>query len=85
MVSRLKQCIWKVLGCGWRIEFGKLKIEDEEMSRGCRRICTYFTIQGIHREIRSQEIATQGNPLKVLNQIYTSPPKDKKQRTRHNN
>ena len=69
--------IWKVLGCGWRIGFGKLKREDDEMSRGYRRIGTYLTTQGIHQQIRSHELATQGNPPKRLeNKIYTSPPKE---------
>ena len=40
--------IWKVLGCCWRIIFGKLKREDDEMSRGYRMIGAYFTTQGIH-------------------------------------
>ena len=28
----------KVLDCGWRIGFGKLKREDDEMSRGFSRV-----------------------------------------------
>ena len=36
---------WKVLGCDWRIGFGKIKKEDDEMSRGYRRMNTYFTTQ----------------------------------------
>ena len=50
MVSRLNKVFgkgfeewnhnWKVLGCGWIIGFGKLKREDDEISRGYRRICT---------------------------------------------
>ena len=35
------------MGCGWRIGFGKLKREDDEMSRGYRRVDTYFATQGI--------------------------------------
>ena len=64
IVPRMKQSIWKglevwnqickVLGCGWRIGFGKLKREYDEMSRGYRRIGIYFSTQGIHQEIRSQ-------------------------------
>ena len=57
---RLKNWLWK----GER--------EDDEMSRGYRRISTYFTTQGIHQDIRSHELATQGNPQR-----------DKKQRTHH--
>ena len=50
--------------------------EEDEMSRGNGRIDTYFTTQGIHQEIRSHELATQGNPSKRLeNKIYTLPPK----------
>ena len=61
----LKNWIWKV------------KREDDEMSRGYRRIGTYYTTQVIHLEIRSYELATQGNPPKRLeNKIYTSPPKE---------
>ena len=56
---------------------GKLKIEDDEMSRGYRRIGTYFITQGIHQEIRRRELATQGNPPKRLeNKIYTLPTKE---------
>ena len=60
-VSRAKQSIWKVLEvwnqiwkvlcCGWRIGFGKLKREDDEMGRGYRRIGTYFATQEIHQVI----------------------------------
>ena len=62
--------------------------EDDEMCRGYRRIGTYFTTQGIHLEIRSHDLSTQGIPPKRLeNKRYTSPSKDplrdKKQRTRH--
>ena len=74
IVPRVKQSIWKCFrsmepdleswGCGWRIGFGKLKKEDVEMSRGYRKIGTYFTTQGIHHEIRIHELATQGNPPK---------------------
>ena len=46
------------LGFGWIIGFVKLKKEDDEMSRGYRRIGTYFITQGIHQEIRSHELAT---------------------------
>ena len=98
MVSRVKHSIWKGFGSmeldlesfcwGWKIGFGKLKREADEMSRGYRRISTYLTTQGIHQEIRIHELITQGNPPKILeNKIYTLPPKDpprdKKQRTRH--
>ena len=87
MVCRVKQRIWK----GFRNmeldleSFGlRLKIwlwegerKDEEMSRGNRRIDTYFTTQGIHKEIRSHELPTQGNPPKKLkNKRYISPPKE---------
>ena len=54
MVSRLNKVLgkgfevwnmnWKVFCYGWRIGFGKLK-EDDEMSRGCRMIDTYFITQ----------------------------------------
>ena len=60
------------LDCGWRIGFEKLKREDDEMSRYYKMIDTYFTTQEIHQEIRSHELVTQGNPLKILeNKIYT--------------
>ena len=49
---RLKNWLWR----GER--------EDDEMSGGYRRICTYFTTQRIHQKIRSQELTTQGNPPK---------------------
>ena len=49
---RLKNLLWK----------GERK--DDEMSRGCRRIDIYFATQGIHQEIRSHKLSTQGNPLK---------------------
>ena len=87
MVSRVKQSIWK----GFRsmeldLESFRLRLkiwlwkgerEDDGMSRGNRRIDTYFTTQRIHNEIRSHELATQGNPLKRLkNKRYISPPKE---------
>ena len=49
---RLKNWLWK----GER--------EDDEISRGYRRIGTNFTTQGIHQEIRNNKLATQGNPPK---------------------
>ena len=49
---RLKFWLWK----GER--------EDDEMRRYYRRIGTYFTTQRIHQEIRSNELTTQGNPVK---------------------
>ena len=62
---RLKIWLWK----GER--------EDDEMSRGNRRIGTYLKTQGIHQEIRNHELATKGNPPKrLLNKKYTSPPKE---------
>ena len=87
MVSRLNQSIWK---CFRNMELDlksfelRLKIwlregerEDDEMSRGNRRINTYFTTQEIHQKIRSHELATQRNPPKRLeNKRYTSPPKE---------
>ena len=62
---RLKIWLWK----GER--------EDDEMTRGNRRIDTYFTTQGIHQEIRSHELTIQENPPKRLeNKRYTSSPKE---------
>ena len=87
MVSRMKQNIWKwcrsmeqdleSLGLWLENWIWKVKREDDEMSRDYRRIETYFTTQGIDQEIRSHELATQGNPPKRLdNKRYTSPPKE---------
>ena len=60
-----------------KIGYGKLKREDDEMSRGYKKISIYFTTQGIHQEIKSYELATQGNPPKRLeNKIHTSPPRE---------
>ena len=88
MVSRLNKVfgkgfeVWnhncKVFGYGWIIGFGKLKKKkkDDEISRGYRMIGTYFSTQGIHQEIRSHELVTQGNPPQRLkNKRYTSSPK----------
>ena len=73
-----------VLGYEWRIGFGKLKREDDEMNKGYRRICTYFPTKGIHQEIRRHELATQENPPKRLRTIYIlrhlrNPPRGKQQ------
>ena len=71
MVSRVKQNIWK----GFRsmkqdLESFGLRLKNwlwkgarkhDGMSRGYRRIDTYFATQGIHKGIRSNELATQGN------------------------
>ena len=87
MVSRVKQSIWKGFrsmkldlenfGLRLKIWLWKGEREDDEMSRGNRRIGTYFTTQGIHQEIRSNELATQGNPLKRLEyKRFTSSPKE---------
>ena len=60
-----------------KIWLWKSEREDDEISRGNRRLGTYFTTQGIHQEIRSHKLVTQGNPPKILeNKIYTSPPKE---------
>ena len=74
MVSMVKQSIWKLFrsmeldleSFQLRLKFWlwKGEREDDEMSKGYRRIETYFTTQGIHKEIRSNELATQGNPPK---------------------
>ena len=64
-------------GLRLKIWLWKGEKEENEMSRGNRRICTYFTTQGIHKEIRSHELATQGNqPKRLKNKRYTSPPKE---------
>ena len=87
MVSRVKQSILKgfrsmeldLESFGLKLKFWLWKGErkDDEMSRDNRRIGTYFTTQGMHQEIRSHELATQGNPPKRLeNKRYTSPPKE---------
>ena len=72
MVSRVKQSIWKgfrsmeldMESFRLRLKFWlwKCEREDDEMSRGHKRIGTYFTTQGIHQEIRSHKLTTQGNP-----------------------
>ena len=74
MVSRVKQGIWKGFrgmeqdfeSFGLRLKnwLWKGEREDDEMSRGYRRKGTYFTTQGIHQEIRSHRLSTQGNPPK---------------------
>ena len=74
MVSNVKQGFWKgckdmkqdlkSFGLRWKNWLWKDEKEDDEMSRGYRRIYTYFTIQGIHQEIRSHKFATQRNPPK---------------------
>ena len=76
MVSRVKQSIWigfrsmeqDLESSGLRLKFWlwKCEREDNEMSRCYRRINTYLTTQGIHKEIRSYILATQGNPPKRL-------------------
>ena len=87
MVSKVKQSIWKSFssmeldlesfGLRLKIWLWKGEREEDEMSRGNRRIGTYFTTQGIHQKIRSHELATQENPLKSLeNKRYTLPPKE---------
>ena len=86
-VYRVKQSIWKGFGSmeldlesfGLRLKIWlwKGEREENEMSRGNRRICTYFTTQGIHQEIRSHELSTQGNqPKRLKNKRYTSQPKE---------
>ena len=37
----------------------KVKREDDGMSRGYKKIDTYFTTQKIHQEIKSHQITTQ--------------------------
>ena len=64
MVSRVKQSIWKCLGLRLKIWLWESEREDYEMSKGYGRIGTYFTTQGIHQEIKSCELTTQGNPPK---------------------
>ena len=74
IVPRVKQSIWKCFrsmkldleSFGLRLKnwLWKGEREDDEMSRYYRMIGTYLTTQGIHQEIRSHELATQGNPLK---------------------
>ena len=87
MVSRVKQGFWKGFrGMEQYLEIFVLRLkiwlwkgerEDDEISRGYRMIDTYFTTQGIHQEIRSHELPTQGNPPKRLeNKIYTLPPNE---------
>ena len=87
MVCRVKQSSWKgfrsmkldleSFGLWLKTWLWKGEREDDEMSRGNRRIGTYFTTQGIHQEIRGHKLATQGNPPKRLeNTRYTSPPKE---------
>ena len=95
MVSRVKQNIWKgfksmeldleSFGLRLKLWLWKGEREDNEMSRGNRRICTYCTTQGIHKEIRShlkestqeireQEIyfATQGIHLGIRSNKLTT-------------
>ena len=87
MVSRVKQSIWKCFrsmeldlesfGLMLKIWLWKGEREDDEMSRGNRKIDTYFTTQGIQQEIRSHEHVTQGNPPKRLEKKrYITPPKE---------
>ena len=75
MVSKVKQSIWKSFrSMELDLESFRLRLkiwlwkgerEEDEMSRGNRRICTYFTTQGIHQKIRSHELATN-SPLKRI-------------------
>ena len=86
MVSRVKQSIWKgfksieldLESFELRLKFWlcKCEREDDEMGRGNRKIGTYFTIQGIHQEIRTHELPTQGNPPKKLENKRMLPPKE---------
>ena len=80
MISRMNQSILKGFrsmeqklesvglwldNCGWIIGFGRLKREDGEISRSrSRGIETYFSTQGIYLGIKSNKLATQGNPPK---------------------
>ena len=74
MVPREKLSFWKgfrgmeqdleSFGLRLKIWLWKCEREDDEMSRGNRRIGTYFTTQGIHQEMGSHELATQRNPPK---------------------
>ena len=74
IVSKVKQSIWngfrsmeqdlESFGLRLKILLWKGEREDDEISRGYRRINTYFANQGIHQEIRSHELTTQANPPK---------------------